>query len=94
MARSALMCEILATMLNRPLHLLKSDEGPALRAAVTALAALENHVRKRRGEEAPYTVADAVGQMVKFRPQPAKPNASWRAAYEKVLRNFEKTMRR
>jgi len=93
-AKSGLTCEILATVLNRPLHLLKSDEGPALGAAVTALAALENHCRKQQGDAAPYSVGAAVEQMVKFRPQPAKPNASWRAAYEKGLRNFEKTMRR
>src|SRR5207249_1640182 len=37
-ARNRLMCEILATVLNRPLELLVSNEGPALGAAVTALA--------------------------------------------------------
>jgi sugar (pentulose or hexulose) kinase len=93
-AKSALMCEILATVLNRPLHLLKSDEGPALGAAVTALAAMENHCRKQRGDADPFTMGEAVEQMVKFRPQPTKPNASWRGAYDKGLRNFEKTMRR
>ena len=35
-ARSELMCEILATVLDRPLERLQSDEGPALGAAVTA----------------------------------------------------------
>ncbi|HMC88125.1 MAG TPA: FGGY-family carbohydrate kinase, partial [Gemmataceae bacterium] len=40
-ARSQLMCEILASVLGRPLERLQSDEGPALGAAVTALAALE-----------------------------------------------------
>ena len=38
-ARSDLMCEILATVLDRPLERLQSSEGPALGAAVTALAA-------------------------------------------------------
>src|SRR5262249_16291195 len=54
-ARSRLMCEILASVLNRPLDLLVSDEGPALGAAVTALAALENHLRGQRGEPANFT---------------------------------------
>src|SRR5206468_4741882 len=45
LARSQLMCEILASVLDRPLELLASDEGPALGAAVTALAALENRGR-------------------------------------------------
>ena len=31
------MCEILASVLDRPLERLQSDEGPALGAAVTAL---------------------------------------------------------
>jgi xylulokinase len=92
MARSALMCEILASVLGRPLELLQSDEGPALGAAVTALAAMESHCRRKRDDPTPYTVADAVAQMVKFR-TPAKPNAAWRAPYEKGLRQFEKMMR-
>src|SRR5262249_12513997 len=40
-ARSDLMCQILASVLGRPLVRLVSQEGPALGAAVTALAALE-----------------------------------------------------
>jgi xylulokinase len=88
-ARSKLMCEILASVLNRPLELLVSDEGPALGAAVTALAAMENHLRKQHGEPADFTVADAVGKMVKFR-EPVQPNAEWRSAYEKGLRKFAK----
>src|SRR5262249_2954945 len=48
-ARSDLMCEILASVLGRPLHRLVSFEGPALGAAVTALASLENHLRQQRG---------------------------------------------
>src|SRR5262249_56375695 len=43
-ARSSLMCEILASVLGRPLERLVSFEGPALGAAVTALAALEPHL--------------------------------------------------
>src|SRR5207253_7212074 len=41
MARNQLMCEILASVLGKPLELLQSNEGSALGAAVTALAALE-----------------------------------------------------
>jgi sugar (pentulose or hexulose) kinase len=89
MARSSLMCEILATVLDRPLELLESAEGPALGAAVTALAALESHLRKARGDQAPYTVADAVAQMVRFRPEPARPNPAWRGPYDEGLRLFE-----
>ncbi|MCS7045311.1 MAG: FGGY-family carbohydrate kinase [Gemmataceae bacterium] len=92
-ARNALMCEILATVLQQPLYLLRSDEGPALGAAVTALAALENHRRKLRGESADYTVADAVAQMVKFRDEPVQPNPAWRKAYIQGLRDFEKAIK-
>src|SRR5262245_27376719 len=63
-AKNALMCEILATLLGHELHLLESDEGPALGAAVTALAALENHLRRQNKDSAPYKVGDAVAQMV------------------------------
>ncbi|MBM3995028.1 MAG: xylulose kinase [Planctomycetes bacterium] len=88
-AKSALMCEILASVLDQPLELLVSDEGPALGAAVTALAAMENHLRKQRGESADYSVADAVAQMVKFRGSVA-PNPEWTATYAKGLRKFAK----
>jgi sugar (pentulose or hexulose) kinase len=89
LARSELMCEILASVLNRPLELLVSDEGPALGAAVTALAALENHLRKQHGQPADYTVADAVGKMVKFR-RAIEPNPEWHPVYTKGLRKFTK----
>ena len=79
-ARSDLMCEILATVLDRPLERLQSFEGPALGAAVTALAALEANRRKLRRIEAPFTVADAVPALVKFR-DPVVPNPAWRQAY-------------
>jgi xylulokinase len=88
-AKSKLMCEILASVLNHPLELLVSDEGPALGAAVTALAAMENFLRKQHGEEAGFTVGNAVGQMVKFRTA-VQPNPEWRADYEKGLRKFAK----
>jgi sugar (pentulose or hexulose) kinase len=86
-ARSDLMCEILASVLNRPLHRLQSNEGPALGAAVTALAGLETHRRRQHGESTPYTVADAVAALVKFR-EPVVPNAAWSAAYRDGLSAF------
>ena len=88
-AQNRLMCEILATVLNRPLELLVSNEGPALGAAVTALAGLENRRRRQNGEKATYPVGAAVAQMVKFR-EPVQPNPAWAAAYEKGLRRFGK----
>src|SRR5262249_14112766 len=48
-ARSDLMCRILASVLGRPLERLQSFEGPALGAAVTALAALETYRRHQQG---------------------------------------------
>ena len=85
------MCEILASVLNRPLELLVSDEGPALGAAVTALAALENHRRRQNGELADYTVADAVARMVKFRAT-VEPEAAWVEVYAKGLKKFAKAV--
>jgi xylulokinase len=87
-ARSDLMCEILASVLGRPLERLQSFEGPALGAAVTALAALEATRRKQRGIAEPFTVADAVPVLVKFR-DPVAPNPAWRQTYADGLRAFE-----
>jgi sugar (pentulose or hexulose) kinase len=88
-ARNRLMCEILASVLGRPVRLLASDEGPALGAAVTALAALETQRRRHHGELASYTVADAVAQMVRFR-ETVEPNPAWQEEYAKGLRKFTK----
>jgi sugar (pentulose or hexulose) kinase len=86
-ARSDLMCEILASVLDRPLSRLVSFEGPALGAAVTALAAIESNLRRQRGIAEPFTVADAVPVLVKFRESVA-PNPAWRTAYQEGLRGF------
>src|SRR5207248_4950810 len=75
-ARSDLMCEVLASVLDRPLERLQSFEGPALGAAVTALAALESHRRQQTGVAQAFTVADAVARMVKFRTA-VRPNPAW-----------------
>jgi sugar (pentulose or hexulose) kinase len=88
-ARNRLMCEILASVLGRPVRLLASDEGPALGAAVTALAGLESQGRRQHGDSAAYTVADAVAQMVRFR-ETVDPNPQWQEVYEKGLRKFTK----
>jgi sugar (pentulose or hexulose) kinase len=90
-ARSDLMCEILATVLGRPLERLQSNEGPALGAAVTALAAMETHLRRQRSISAPFTVADAVAVLVKFR-EPVVPNPAWQSAYTQGLRAFEQQL--
>ncbi|MCI0456319.1 MAG: xylulose kinase [Gemmataceae bacterium] len=90
-ARSDLMCEILASVLGRPLERLVSDEGPALGAAVTALAALETHRRAQRGERGPFTVADAVARLVKFRAR-VEPNPAWAGAYRQGLQQFEQRL--
>jgi sugar (pentulose or hexulose) kinase len=87
-ARSALMGEILATVLDRPLERLESSEGPALGAAVTALADLEAHLRKQRGILEPFTVANAVPILVKFR-TPVVPNPAWREVYRQGMQLFE-----
>jgi sugar (pentulose or hexulose) kinase len=90
-ARSPLMCEILATVLDQPLERLQSSEGPALGAAVTALAALETHRRRQRGDSTPFTVADAVPLLVQFR-EPIGPNPAWRSAYQQGVAEFEQRL--
>jgi xylulokinase len=92
-ARSDLMCEILASVLDRTLERLESDEGPALGAAVTALAAMETHLRRRNQVDVPYTVADAVAQLVRFR-APVQPNAAWIEPYRRLRIEFDKRLAR
>jgi sugar (pentulose or hexulose) kinase len=82
------MCEILASALDRPVQRLQSDEGPALGAAVTALAAQETHLRRERGIKEEFTVADAVARLVKYRDAVA-PNPAWREVYREGFRRFE-----
>jgi sugar (pentulose or hexulose) kinase len=91
-ARSDLMCEILASVLGRPLERLQSFEGPALGAAVTALAALETHLRRRKKIEVPFTVSDSVATMVRFR-EPVLPENSWQAVYRQALEDFEQRLK-
>jgi xylulokinase len=92
-ARSDLMCEILASVLGRPLERLASDEGPALGAAVTALAAYETYLRRQLSDNEPFTVADAVQQLVRFRGA-VQPNAAWQEVYRRELKQFERRLPR
>ncbi len=91
-ARSGLMCEVLASVLGRPLERLMSFEGPALGAAIMALAALETVRRCEKGIKQPFTVADAVACMVKFRDSVA-PNPAWQKTYQDGLKQFEGRLR-
>ncbi len=91
MARSNLMCQILASVLNRPLERLASDEGPALGAAVVALAGMESYLRKRQGIAEPYTATDAVAAMVKFRDR-VSPVSTWAVEYAKGMAAFERRL--
>ncbi len=92
MAKSQLMCEILASALNRPLERLVSDEGPALGAAVVAIAGLESYLRKQQGIAEPYTAADAVAVMVKFRDRVA-PRPEWVKDYARGQDVFERWLK-
>jgi len=87
-AKSHLMCEILASVLGRPLQRLQSDEGPALGAAVTALAAAETNARCEKAIAEPFTVTDAVAVLVKYR-DPVEPHAAWTDAYRDGLARFQ-----
>ncbi|MCL4190519.1 MAG: hypothetical protein KJZ87_02145 [Thermoguttaceae bacterium] len=91
-ARSDLMCEILAAVLGRRLERLESQEGPALGAAVTALAALENAGRIRQGISEPFGVSDAVAAMVRFR-DPVEPRPEEVAAYQGEYRAFRERLK-
>jgi sugar (pentulose or hexulose) kinase len=91
-ARSNLMCRILAAVLGRRLERLKSDEGPALGAAVTALAAYESYRRKQNGVTEPYLVSDAVPVLVKYR-KPVDPVTEWADASAQGLATFEERLR-
>ena len=91
-ARNDLMCEILASVLNKPLERLASNEGTALGAAVVALAGLESYRRKEQGIAEPFTAADAAHHMVRFRGR-TEPRAEWVAAYRSGIAEFERRVR-
>ncbi len=91
-ARSTLLCQILASVLNRRVERLVSEEGPALGAAVTALAGYETHLRRRRGVAGGFGVADAVATMVRYR-DPVEPRPEWVPVYEQGLKRFEERIK-
>ena len=90
-AKSDLMGEILASVLNRPLERLVSNEGTALGAAVVALAGAENLCRTKKGIAGRFEAADAVATMVKFRAA-VQPRAGWVEAYRRGLSDFERRL--
>jgi sugar (pentulose or hexulose) kinase len=85
-ARNDLMVRILASVLNRPLRLLASDEGTALGAAVVALAGAETSAREGRGE--PLSALEAARQLVRYRAT-VEPASEWVEAYRRGLAGFE-----
>jgi len=88
-AKSDLMMEILASVVDRPLERLVSDEGPALGAAVMALAGYTamGEANSSPGEG----VVAAVAKLVKFRGETA-PRPGWVAAYRAGLATFRQRL--
>jgi xylulokinase len=86
-ARSALMGEILASVIGRRIERLVSDEGTALGAAVVALTGAESYYRFGKGIPEPFIVADAVSALVKFR-EPVAPVPDWQGVYAKGIAEF------
>jgi len=82
-AKNDLMLEILASVLDKPLERLVSNEGSALGAAVCALAGYESFARRNAGDVNPFTASDAVACMVRFRGQ-VQPRPDWVNAYSKL----------
>jgi sugar (pentulose or hexulose) kinase len=91
-AKNDLMVKILASVLNKPLDRLVSDEGSALGAAVAALAGAEANARSANRIAEPFTAADAVSMMVKFKDR-VEPETMWVEAYRAGLAEFEKQLR-
>lgn len=90
-ARSDLMCRILASVLRRPISRLESDEGPALGAAVTALAAYETHLRREKGIGEDCEMSEAVASMVRFK-DVVEPVNAWIADYRAEFDTFQKRL--
>jgi sugar (pentulose or hexulose) kinase len=92
-AKNDLMAAILASVLNRPLDRLVSDEGSALGAAVAAVAGAEANARKARRVPEPFAASDAVAAMVKFRDR-VEPRAEWVGSYAEGFAEFEGRLKR
>ena len=88
-SQSQLMCEILATLLDRPLERLQSSEGPAQGAAVTALASYERLLRRQSDRAEPFLMDDAVQRLVNFA-EPVLPKPEWKDTYARGLARFER----
>ena len=102
------MCKILASVLNMPLKRLVSSEGPALGAAVTALAALENYRRSqatmsRTAADGAFPYAPTSGLMEQYTPSDAvkqmvqfkdvvEPVSEWIPAYQTGLNAFKERL--
>ncbi|MGL6075338.1 MAG: xylulokinase [Fimbriiglobus sp.] len=84
-SRSLLMCEILASVLNRPLQRLVSDEGPALGGAIAAMAGYTSQ-HDPKTSHADHVEA-AVQKLVKFRGA-VNPRPEWVAGYAEELAKF------
>jgi xylulokinase len=91
-ARSPLMTGILASVIGRPLERLVSNEGPALGAAVAALAGVETRNWRTAGDAEPFTVAEAVSALVQFR-EPVAPIGEWQGVYAKGIEEFRSRIR-
>jgi xylulokinase len=91
-AKNDLMVAILASVLNRPLDRLVSDEGSALGAAVVAVAGAEANGRKAQRIAEPFTAANAVAAMVKFRDR-VEPRAEWVKSYAEGFAEFERRLK-
>ena len=98
LARSKLMCEILASVLAgvlapKPLPMVRlaSDEGSALGAAVLALAGLETTLRDEKGVAGTFRIGDAVDKLVQTKDSiPARPE--WVEPYRRGLEACEKLL--
>ena len=86
-AKSEMMCEILAAVIDRRIERLVSSQGTALGAAVVALAGYESYLRNREGMAEPFSAADAVATMVKFK-DAVEPKPDLAAIYSKGLERF------
>lgn len=78
-AKSRLMGQILASVINRPIETLESSEGPALGAAVAAFW----------GMQPSLGIHGAVAKMVRYR-ETVQPRADWIETYRNGLAEFQR----
>lgn len=87
-ARSKLIGEILAAVLNRPIETIDVSEGPALGAATAALWGWRNHQRFGHAGPDDFTVRQAAAAMVRSR-ETILPNPEWVKSYRQGQRELE-----